>query len=83
MKGDNIPKNYDELKAEIRRWDRLGMPVVRQDGVIDVGATEKKDHLLERSGFERKHDFDHLYEGIEDDIDRLIDEGHLLEFRDP
>lgn len=82
LEGDHIPKDYYELKAEIRRWNRIGMPVFRQDGKIDHSATEKKDLNLTKTGFERKADFDHFYKDIEKDIERLIEEGHLLEFED-
>lgn len=48
--------NKDMLKKEILLWPRVGMHVKGQ---------EKKDpKLITHSGFERKHDFDHVYEGI-------------------
>lgn len=33
------------------------------------------------SGVIRQKDWPHLYEGFDDDIDRLIKEGHLVEFK--
>lgn len=32
-------------------------------------------------GFVRKPDFNHIYEGIDKDIDQLISEGYLIEFK--
>ena len=48
------------LKKEILLWDRVGMHVRGQ---------EKKDaKMIIHAGFERKHDFDHIYEGIDNDV---------------
>ena len=37
---------------------------------------------ITKTGFLRKHDYDHLYGGIEQDTERLIQEGHLIEIKE-
>lgn len=35
-----------------------------------------------KSGFKKVHEFNNIYRGIDYDIDRMILEGHLIEFKD-
>ena len=37
---------------------------------------------LNKSGFLRTHEFNHMYKDVERDVDRLIMEGYLIEFKD-
>lgn len=70
-----LPKCYDELRDEIKKWPRIGM---------------KGSENIQKSGFLRTFDFSHVYkknekgEGneIDDDVNRLIREGKLIEFTD-
>lgn len=61
------PTNCHELKNEIKKWPRIGMP--NQDNV-------------QKSGFVRYFDFSHIYPKIDKDVERLINEGYLFEFTD-
>lgn len=81
LKGE-IPQNYEELLTEVSRWDRIGMPKVKEDDSKSSHTeTVVKDMNLQKSGFVREPDFAFLYPDIDLDIDRLIHEGHLIEFR--
>lgn len=69
------PRCYDELKDEIKKWPRIGM---------------KGSEGIQKSGFLRTFDVSHVYRKNEDghghevdeDIERLIVEGKLIEFKD-
>jgi len=43
--------------------------------------TDDKNIKVEKSGFVRKYDFSHIYKEVDNDIDELIEEGHLFEFK--
>ena len=68
LKGPDVPHDYESLKEEIKLWPRLGM-----------GAGQKK---ILKTGFLRTHEFNHMYKDVEKDVDRLIEEGYLIEFKD-
>lgn len=42
--------------------------------------------IIEKAGFKRRHDFDHTYKtvdkSIQKDTDKLVLDGHLIEFKD-
>ena len=65
--GERPPRNMEELKEEIKLWPRIN-PSSRQH--------------VKQSGFVRNFDFNHIYKGIEDDVNILIDEGYLIEFKE-
>ena len=68
LKGKNPPKNYAELKEEILKWSRVGL---------------QKQGDQKTSGYLRKNpDFNHIYPTIEQDVEKLLDEGYLMEFKD-
>lgn len=61
------PINQMELIQEIKKWPRIGM---------------KGSEKIQKSGFIRSYDFSHVYPDIDKDIDKLIEDGHLMEFKD-
>jgi hypothetical protein len=65
--GEKPPRNMEELKEEIKLWPRID-PRSRQHVKI--------------SGFVRNNDFNHIYKGIEEDVNTLIDQGLLIEFKE-
>lgn len=48
----------------------------------NVGSIGPKTKTFTKSGFLRTHEFNHIYKGVEKDVDRLIKEGYLVEFKD-
>jgi hypothetical protein len=82
-----LPKNYDDLRKEVQHWPRIGNPVVKTDcklGAIAENelAVKVKDANLDKQGFVKISDYDYVYPEFANDIERMIIEGHLIEFRD-
>ena len=78
--GD-APENYHQLKNEILKWPRIGMKAADSEmkgggsNVMFSSALSKYD----KTGFVRKFELSHTYPGIDNDIERLVREGYLIE----
>lgn len=86
FKGSESPKNYDDLKKEIARWPRVGMHCAEQqnteaEGTTSYAGMNSQKQTYTKTGFVRNPDLSHTYKGIDLDIDRLILEGYLVEFK--
>jgi hypothetical protein len=49
------------LKEEIRKWPRIGM----QSNDLQLNKKKNEVAPIQKTGFLRKHDYDHLYKNIE------------------
>lgn len=83
LKLPDPPKNYEDLKKEILRWPRVGMQAPDQEagGQGSGSLFSRQAPAYRQTGFRRNPDFNHIYKGIERDVDRLILEGYLVEFK--
>ena len=59
------------------------MPALNPDGTTGTeNQRDLKDSRMEKSGKIRQPDYDDLYPEFAADVDRLVAEGHLVEFSD-
>ena len=72
-------KNADDLTKEIAHWPRIGSvnPKDQADGRQQQNFKDCKF-----SGFVREHYFNHFYDEIDEDVNKKINSGHLIEFKD-
>ena len=76
--GD-APNNYQELKNEVMRWNRVGMQNDQGGATYKDSMFFNESHKFKSTGFARYFDHSHTYPGIDQDLDRLINEGYLIE----